>query len=204
MSDAKLNLPVDRLLGAKRAIASGVPEGFDALLIALLSQGARGGDKRAPILHIARDSQRLTALEDALHFFAPNVKRLSLPAWDSVPYDRVAPNAEIVAERIATLANLANLESDLGQRDAALATYEKILAIDPGYHEALARYANLKAVSGPDDPLVARLRQALAAPSVAPADKTSLAFALGNVLDSCGAYDQGGRSLGSSNRFGHR
>jgi tetratricopeptide (TPR) repeat protein len=68
---------------------------------------------------------------------------------------------------VPALANLANLESDLGQRDAALATYEKILAIDPGYHEALARYANLKAVSGPDDPLVARLRQALAAPSVA-------------------------------------
>src|SRR6188474_2237202 len=54
---------------------------------------------------------------------------------------------------VPALANLANLESDLGQRDAALATYEKILAIDPGYHEALARYANLKAVSGPDDPL---------------------------------------------------
>jgi hypothetical protein len=66
MSDTKLNLPVDRLLGAKRAIASGVPEGFDALLIALLSQGARGGIKRAPILHIAR-GQRLTEIEDALH-----------------------------------------------------------------------------------------------------------------------------------------
>ena len=79
MSQAKLNLPVDRLLGAKRAIASGVPEGFDALLIALMSQGARGEDKPAPILHIARDSQRLTALEDALHFFAPDVKRLSFP-----------------------------------------------------------------------------------------------------------------------------
>ena len=29
------------------------------------------------------------------------------PAWDSVPYDRVAPNAEIVAERMSTLAELA-------------------------------------------------------------------------------------------------
>ena len=101
---------------------------------------------------------------------------------------------------VPALANLANLESDLGQRDAALATYEKILAIDPGYHEALARYANLKAVSGPDDPLVARLRQALAAPSVASADKTSLAFALGNVLDSCGAYDQAFEAYSAANR----
>ena len=46
-------------------------------------------------------------LEDALHFFAPDVRRLTFPAWDSVPYDRVAPNAEIVAERMSTLAELA-------------------------------------------------------------------------------------------------
>ena len=32
---------------------------------------------------------------------------LSFPAWDGVPYDRVAPNAETIARRIATLAELA-------------------------------------------------------------------------------------------------
>ena len=127
----KLNLPVDRLLGAKRAIASGVPEGFDALLIALLSQGARDGDKRAPILHIARDSQRLTALEDALHFFAPDVKRLSFPAWDSVPYDRVAPNAEIVAERMATLAALANRKAGDNTPLIVLTTVNAVLQLVP-------------------------------------------------------------------------
>ena len=30
---------------------------------------------------------------------------ISFPAWDTVPYDRVAPNAEIVAKRIAALAS---------------------------------------------------------------------------------------------------
>ena len=30
-------------------------------------------------------------------FFAPKVRVISLPAWDTVPYDRVGPNAEIVA-----------------------------------------------------------------------------------------------------------
>jgi tetratricopeptide (TPR) repeat protein len=101
---------------------------------------------------------------------------------------------------VPALANLANLESDLGQRDAALATYEKILAIAPGYHEALARYANLKQVSGPGDPLIERLQRALAAPGVAPADKASLAFALGNALDSCGAYDQAFAAYAAANR----
>ena len=63
---------------------------------------------------------------------------------------------------VPALDNLANLKSDLGERDEALAIYERILAIDPRYYEGLARYADLKPVSGPDDPLIGRLRQALA------------------------------------------
>ena len=102
-------LPVARLLGAQfghcqrragRARGSGTR--------CACAQLIAGGKERRPILHIARDGQRLAMLEDALHFFAPDVKRLSFPAWDGVPYDRVAPNAEIIAKRIATLAELAN------------------------------------------------------------------------------------------------
>ncbi|MGK2922898.1 MAG: transcription-repair coupling factor [Methyloceanibacter sp.] len=95
-------LQVDRLLKDKRAIAGGVPEGFDALLLGEL---ARHAD--APILHVARDGNRLATLEEAIAFFAPDVRVLCFPAWDSVPYDRVAPNAEIIADRIETLAALA-------------------------------------------------------------------------------------------------
>ncbi|MGH6792344.1 MAG: transcription-repair coupling factor, partial [Methyloceanibacter sp.] len=95
------SLPVDRLLQARQAIASGVPEGLDALLLGELARAGHG-----PILHVARDGNRLATLEEALAFFAPDVTVSSFPAWDSVPYDRVAPNAEIVAQRIATLAAL--------------------------------------------------------------------------------------------------
>jgi transcription-repair coupling factor (superfamily II helicase) len=95
------SLPADRLLQARQAIASGVPEGLDALLLGELARAGHG-----PILHVARDGNRLATLEEALAFFAPDVTVLSFPAWDSVPYDRVAPNAEIVAQRIATLAPL--------------------------------------------------------------------------------------------------
>jgi transcription-repair coupling factor (superfamily II helicase) len=49
-------------------------------------------------------------LEEAIPFFAPDVEVLSFPAWDGVPYDRVAPNAETIARRIATLAELAQRE----------------------------------------------------------------------------------------------
>jgi transcription-repair coupling factor (superfamily II helicase) len=99
------SLAVDRLLQVPRTIASGVPEGFDALL---LSELARHGG--APVLHVARDGNRLATLEEAIAFFAPDVTVLSFPAWDTVPYDRVAPNAEIIATRISTLAALTERE----------------------------------------------------------------------------------------------
>ncbi len=104
------SLPVARLLDRGAAIASGVPEGLDAAVLGTLARhlaSEAAGNAGKPILHIARDGQRLATLEDALAFFAPEVKRLSFPAWDGVPYDRVAPNAEIIASRVATLAELA-------------------------------------------------------------------------------------------------
>ncbi len=65
---------------------------------------------------------------------------------------------------VPALVNLANLKEDLGQRDEALAVYERILALEPDSSEALARYAELKSVPTPDDPLVAKTRpRALAA-----------------------------------------
>ncbi len=57
---------------------------------------------------------------------------------------------------VPALLNLANLYEDLGRRDEALARYEELLAIAPDSYEALARYASLKGVSGPDDSLVAK------------------------------------------------
>jgi transcription-repair coupling factor (superfamily II helicase) len=102
------SLPVERLLKAPHMIASGVPEGLDALLLGEL---ARQTPRGAPILHIARDANRLVTLEDAIAFFAPDVTSLTFPAWDGVPYDRVAPNADTIARRIATLSELTHRET---------------------------------------------------------------------------------------------
>jgi hypothetical protein len=89
---------------------------------------------------------------------------------------------------VPALRNLANLHEDLGRRESAIGAYERILALDPHCLEALARYAHLKTFSLPDDPLIARLRRALAEPGASAADRASLGFALGRALDSCGAY----------------
>ncbi|MCX8508711.1 MAG: transcription-repair coupling factor, partial [Rhodobacteraceae bacterium] len=80
---------------------SGAPEGFDARAL------ARELAKGQPVLHIARDDKRLEAMRAALAFFAPEAVVVTFPAWDCLPYDRVSPNADISAARMATLATLA-------------------------------------------------------------------------------------------------
>ncbi len=79
----------------------GAPEGFDAALIA-----RRRAEFPGPVLHVCRDDARLARLAEALNFFAPGIEVISVPAWDCLPYDRVSPNMEIVAERIAGLTKL--------------------------------------------------------------------------------------------------
>ena len=59
------------------------------------------------LLYVTRDAQRSTALAALVRFFAPEIEVLTLPAWDCLPYDRVSPNATVVAERLATLHTLA-------------------------------------------------------------------------------------------------
>ena len=80
----------------------GAPEGYDARLI-LKELESSGG----PVVHVARDDKRLAAMQAALCFFAPDVPVLTFPGWDCLPYDRISPNADISAARMATLATLA-------------------------------------------------------------------------------------------------
>ena len=87
-------------------VITGVPEGLDALVLAQLTAEAGHASAPGTLLHVARDDRRLDALERSLAFFAPQVRVVSIPAWDTVPYDRVGPNADIVAKRIAALAKL--------------------------------------------------------------------------------------------------
>ena len=81
--------------------AGGAPEGFDARLI--LNEISKTG---GPVIHVARDDKRMAATEAALRFFAPDMPVLRFPGWDCLPYDRVSPNADISAARMATLATL--------------------------------------------------------------------------------------------------
>ncbi|MFP6746592.1 MAG: transcription-repair coupling factor [Alphaproteobacteria bacterium] len=93
---------IEKILSSKsRYQLTGVPEGLDALCLGELAQGAPGW-----LVHIARDEGRMAGLAEEIAFFAPRTHILKLPAWDSLPYDRVSPNPEICATRMNTLARL--------------------------------------------------------------------------------------------------
>jgi len=80
---------------------SGAPEGYDARLILRELE-----TRPAPVLHVARDDKRMAAMRAALTFFSPDTPVIEFPGWDCLPYDRVSPNANITARRIAALAAL--------------------------------------------------------------------------------------------------
>ena len=82
---------------------AGLPEGADAMVLAELARATGGAD----ILHVARDGQRLERLQDGLRFFSPEREVLVFPAWDCLPYDRLSPHPDIVAERLEALSRLA-------------------------------------------------------------------------------------------------
>ena len=103
---------IETLAKSKDAlVVIGAPEGVDA---AALSEAARlrGG----VTLFVARDETRASQFEAAARFFAPELATLRLPAWDTLPYDRISPAAAVGAQRCAALTQLARR----GESDAPL------------------------------------------------------------------------------------
>ena len=90
-----------------RTEIGGTPDGLDAVLLA----GAAADKGGPPVLHVARDDARMTRMLEMLRFTAPGLEVLNFPAWDCLPYDRVSPNADIVARRLDTLTRLASAKS---------------------------------------------------------------------------------------------
>jgi transcription-repair coupling factor (superfamily II helicase) len=123
---------------SKHITVGGAPEGFDARLI--LNEVAKSG---GPVCHIARDDKRLAAMRAALAFFAPDMPVLVFPGWDCLPYDRVSPNADISAARMATLAALVH---DMPSRFVLLTTLNAASQRVPA--RSILREAAFKAVVG--------------------------------------------------------
>ena len=104
--------PAGLLKPGKALTLAQVADGAEGLVLADLARAIAAG-KDAPAISLAvicRDGQRMAALSRALNFFGPDILIMEFPAWDCLPYDRVSPNAAVVAQRMTALSRLARVK----------------------------------------------------------------------------------------------
>jgi len=101
-----------------RVLVANAPEGLDALLLGRTAAGLAQDADAAPaaLLHVARDDARMARLAEQLAFFAPETEVVVLPAWDCLPYDRVSPHRDVMAQRIDALTRLIDADPAAGGR----------------------------------------------------------------------------------------
>ena len=78
---------------------SSVVGGYDAFLLTEALKNAKHD-----VLYIVSNGVELEQTADTVRYLNPDLQVLTFPAWDTVPYDRVSPNVNIVSARLETLA----------------------------------------------------------------------------------------------------
>ncbi len=80
------------------------------LLASLARREAPGGRTLAVVTAGAPDAQRLA---EEIVWFAPELRVLLLPDWETLPYDALSPHQDLVSERLSTLYALQRGECDV-------------------------------------------------------------------------------------------
>ena len=88
-----------------KTIYSGVPSGFDAVVLSEIAQ------EKGLVLYVASSDTYLFHLKRQLSVVAPKIPVLVYPEWDTVPYDRADVADDIVSCQADTLSKLPTLLS---------------------------------------------------------------------------------------------
>ncbi|MBP9906475.1 MAG: transcription-repair coupling factor, partial [Rhodoferax sp.] len=84
----------------------------DALLLAQLALRDKNlGKVTAIVTADAPDAQRLI---DEMAFFAPDLRCVLFPDWETLPYDTFSPHQDLISERLATLWRISQHDRDTG------------------------------------------------------------------------------------------
>ncbi len=104
--------PAESLRAGAPLTLAQVADGAEGLVLADLARSvaARGGAPAISLCVVCRDGQRMAQLSRALSFFGPDLLVMEFPAWDCLPYDRVSPNASVVAQRMTALSRLTRVK----------------------------------------------------------------------------------------------
>ena len=103
--------PAELLKPGQALTLAQVADGAEGLVLADLARAiaARANAPAISLTVICRDGQRMAALSRSLAFFGPDILTMEFPAWDCLPYDRVSPNASVVAQRMTAVSRLARV-----------------------------------------------------------------------------------------------
>jgi transcription-repair coupling factor (superfamily II helicase) len=104
--------PAELLKPGQALTLAQVADGAEGLVLADLARviAARPNAPAISLAVICRDGQRMATLSRSLAFFGPDIQTMEFPAWDCLPYDRVSPNASVVAQRMTALSRLARVK----------------------------------------------------------------------------------------------
>src|SRR5260221_12938244 len=75
------------------------PDGYHAFVLEDLFQN----QKDRSVIFVAPDEGAMEMTYHLLNFINPGLPVKKFPAWDCLPYDRMSPRIDIMAERMATL-----------------------------------------------------------------------------------------------------
>ncbi len=105
-----MDLP--KLLPGKRYTLPRPTGSADALVLAQLGMREKDMGKLTAIVTAdAGDAQRLI---DEIAFFAPDLRCVLFPDWETLPYDTFSPHQDLISERLATLWRISQRDKETG------------------------------------------------------------------------------------------
>ena len=114
-----MDLP--KLTPGKRHALPRPPGSADALLLAQTAQRAAEAKRLTAI--VTADAVDARRLQDELAFFAPALRVVMFPDWETLPYDTFSPHQDLISERLATLWAIRQQQADVVLIPATTALY---------------------------------------------------------------------------------
>ncbi|MHB8950070.1 MAG: transcription-repair coupling factor, partial [Rhodoferax sp.] len=105
-------MELPKLIPGKRFTLPRPVGSADALLLAQLGLREKSQHKVTAIITAdALDAQRLI---DEMAFFAPELRCVLFPDWETLPYDTFSPHQDLISERLATLWRISQRDKETG------------------------------------------------------------------------------------------
>ena len=122
-----MDLP--KLTPGKRHALPRPPGSADALLLAQTAQRAAEAKRLTAI--VTADAVDARRLQDELAFFAPALRVVMFPDWETLPYDTFSPHQDLISERLATLWAIRQGQADVAKPDDSDTDVGKVAHVFP-------------------------------------------------------------------------